>query len=56
MLTDSWRALQVVSQGTDFAQLATELRPYFTEATCEPGAVIIEVPCASHASEPFHVL
>jgi hypothetical protein len=39
-----WRclAMQVVSQGTDFASLAAEVRPYFTEAIYEPGAVIIE--------------
>ena len=37
-------ALQVVSQGSDYGELAAEVRPYFTEATCEPGTVIIEVP------------
>ncbi|KAK9845896.1 hypothetical protein WJX81_005443 [Elliptochloris bilobata] len=35
-------ATHVVSEGTDFAQLAADVRPYFTEATCEPGTVIIE--------------
>ncbi len=39
-----WRclAMQVVSQGTDFAALAADVRPYFTEAVYEDGAVIIE--------------
>ena len=40
-------AAQVVAQGTAFAALAADVRPYFTEATCEPGAVIIEVRSAS---------